>query len=129
REAVRALLTPGEVRDRLTRDIFISQDPDDPTGLLEHALPKAIAAEEATRKLERAIRKGEVRRTHVNDPIADAEAKGILTGDEAKALAEVQELVSRVIAVDHFTPEEVAPHYVRPGQSRNDNRDSEQAAE
>ncbi|GAB4239093.1 MAG: acyl-CoA dehydrogenase [Methyloligellaceae bacterium] len=129
REAVRALLTPGEVRDRLTRDIFISQDPDDPTGLLEHALPKAIAAEEAIRKLERAIRKGEVRRTHVNDPIADAEAKGILTGEEAKALAEVQELVSRVIAVDHFTPEEVAPHYVRPGQSRNDNRDSEQAAE
>ena len=29
---VRLVLQPGEVRDRLTRDIYISEDPDDATG-------------------------------------------------------------------------------------------------
>ena len=35
----------GEVRDRLTRHIYISKDVDDPTGLLEVTLEKVIAAE------------------------------------------------------------------------------------
>ena len=59
---VRAALQPGELRDRLTRDIFITDDPKDRVGLLEHTLLKVVAAEEADKKLERAIRKGEVRR-------------------------------------------------------------------
>ena len=35
---VRAALQPGELRDRLTRDIFITDDPKDRVGLLEHTL-------------------------------------------------------------------------------------------
>ena len=57
---MRQALQPGEFRDRLTRDIFITDDPNDRVGLLEHTLLKVIAAEEADKKLERAIRKGEV---------------------------------------------------------------------
>ena len=41
---VRAALQPGEFRDRLTRDIFITDDPSDRVGLLEHTLIKVIAA-------------------------------------------------------------------------------------
>ena len=33
---VRQALQPGEFRDRLTRDIFITDDPNDRVGLLEH---------------------------------------------------------------------------------------------
>ena len=61
-----------------------------------------IASEEADKKLERAIRKGEVRRYHNNDWIEEAKSKGVLTADEASALAELRDLVARVIAVDDF---------------------------
>ena len=57
KEIVRAVLTPGEVRDRLTRDIFITDDPADPIGILEHTLAKVVEASEGgPKKLERAIR-------------------------------------------------------------------------
>lgn len=104
----RAALQPGEFRDRLTRDIFITRDPNDRLGLLEHTLEKAIAAEEAEKKLERAIRKGDVHRYYNNDWIAEAEQKGVVSQEEARALAELRDLVARVIAVDHFDAAEVA---------------------
>jgi acyl-CoA dehydrogenase len=99
---VRAALEPGEFRDRLTRDIFITTDPNDRLGLLEHTLVKAIAAEEVDKKLERAIRRGDVKRYYNNDWIAEAERKGVVTQDEARSLAELRDLVARVIAVDDF---------------------------
>ncbi len=108
KEIVRASLEPGEFRDRLTRDIFITNDPADRVGLLEHTLIKAIAAEEADKKLERAIRKGEVKRYHDRDWIAEAEKKGVVSAEEARALAELRDLVARAIAVDAFPAAEVA---------------------
>jgi len=108
KEIVRAALEPGEFRDRLTREIFITNDPSDRLGLLEHTLLEVIANDEADKKLERAIRKGEVRRFYNNDWIADAEGKGILTADEARSLAELRDLVARVIAVDDFDAAELA---------------------
>jgi acyl-CoA dehydrogenase len=105
---VRAALEPGAFRDRLTRDIFITHDPADRLGLLEHTLAKVVAAETADRKLERAIRKGDVHRHYGNDWIAEAERKGVLTAEEARALAELRELVERVIAVDQFDAGEIA---------------------
>ncbi len=105
---VRAALEPGEFRDRLTRDIFITNDQNDRLGLLEHTLLKATAAEEADKKLERAIRKGEVQRYYNKDWIAEAEQKGVVSQDEARILAELRDLVARVIAVDHFDAAEVS---------------------
>lgn len=108
KQIVRAALEPGAFRDRLTRDIFVSDDPGDRAGLLDFTLAKIVASEEADRKLERAIRKGEVRRFHDHDWIAEAQAKGVLSEAEARALAELRDLVARVIAVDDFSAEELA---------------------
>ena len=99
---VRQVLQPGAFRDRLTRDIFSPDDPPDRVGLLEYTLKKVIANEEADKKLERAIRKGDVKRYHNNDWIAEAKSKGVLTEEEASSLAELRDLVARVIAVDDF---------------------------
>ena len=128
KEIVRAALAPGEIRDRLTRDIFITDDPADPTGLLEHTLLKVVEAHEADRKLELAVRKGDLRRTHTNDWIADAAKQDILSAEEAKKLTEIRDLVARVIAVDHFDPDEVKPHYGAAGKS-GDTKNEQQAAE
>jgi acyl-CoA dehydrogenase len=114
---VRLVLEAPELRDRMTRHIFVSKDPDDPTGLLEVTMKKAIAAEEAERKLERAIRSGALRRYHGIDWIGEAMAKGIVTESEGQQLREVEALIARAIAVDHFDPEELKPHYGRAGHN------------
>ncbi|MFN0219502.1 MAG: acyl-CoA dehydrogenase [Hyphomicrobium sp.] len=107
----RHVLEPGAVRDRLTRHIFVSKDVNDPTGLLEVTLEKVIAAEPVEKKLEKAIRDGVVRRYHGIDWFGDAVAKGVLTAAEGEQLREVESLVARVIAVDHFDPAELKPNY------------------
>ncbi len=111
RQIVAQVLEPGEVRDRLTRHIYVTADPKDPTGLLESTLPKVIAAEPVEKKLERAIREGTVRRYHGINWLADAVTKGVITDAEATQLRELEDLVQRVIAVDHFHKDEVRPHY------------------
>ncbi|MEM1238113.1 MAG: acyl-CoA dehydrogenase, partial [Pseudomonadota bacterium] len=104
-------LQPGEFRDRMTRDIYVSHDPQDITGVLEYTMAKTIAAEPIERKLDKAVRAGKVRRYHGIDWLADAQEAGVLTADEVADLRELEELVARVIAVDHFDPEEVRPNY------------------
>ena len=111
RQIVSKVLEPGDVRDRLTRSIFVTTDPKDPTGLLESTLPKVIAAEPVEKKLERAIREGTVQRYHGIDWLADAVAKGVLDDAEAAQLRELEDLVQRVIAVDHFHKDELRPNY------------------
>ncbi len=114
---VRLALEPGEVRDRLTRYIYVSKDPNDPTGLLEVALEKVVASEDAEKKLERAIRAGTVRRYHGLDWIGDAVKVGVLTAAEGTLLREAEALTARVIAVDQFDPAELRPNYMAPGHN------------
>ena len=116
-EVVQLAAVPGDVRDRLTRDIFVSKDVRDPTGLLEVTLEKVIAAEEAERKLERAVRAGTVKRFHGIDWIADAVSKNAITAFEGEQLREVETLTARVIAVDHFDPAELRPNYMTAGHN------------
>src|SRR5262245_39642815 len=111
------VLAPGEVRDRLTRFIHVSRNPNDPTGLLEVTFAKAVEAEAAERKLDRAVRAGTVRRVLGNDWIGEAVVKGVLTEGEGQMLRELEYLTQRAIAVDHFDPVEVRPHYMTPGHN------------
>ncbi len=116
-QVARHVLQPGEVRDRLTRHIFVSRDVNDPTGILEVTLEKVIAAEPIEKKLEKAIRDGLVRRYHGIDWFAEAADKGVISAAEAEQLREVEQLVARVIAVDHFDPAEVKPNYATLGHN------------
>jgi acyl-CoA dehydrogenase len=122
-------IEPGEVRDRLTRDIYVSRDVADPTGLLEVTLEKVVRAEEAEKKLERAIRQGAVRRFHGNDWIGDALRAEVLSESEALLLRDVEALTARVIAVDHFDPAEVRPNHMTPGHNVRAMRAQTEAAE
>jgi acyl-CoA dehydrogenase len=105
---VRAALEPGAFRDRLTREIFSTDDPRDRIGLLDYTLAKVVEHDETDKKLERAIRKGEIKRFHSQDWIAEARQKGVLNEDEARSLAELRDLVARVIGVDDFSASELA---------------------
>jgi acyl-CoA dehydrogenase len=101
------ILQPTATRDRLTREIFVSQDPNDATGVLEAAFLKVIETDEASHKLERAVRQGAVRRFLGNDFITEAVQKGVVTPEEGESLRERERLVAKVIAVDHFDPDEI----------------------
>lgn len=119
----RLVLEPGDVRDRLIRHVFVSSQKEDPQGLLEYTLPKVIAVEEIERKVERAVRSGNLQRFYGRDWIGQAIEKGVISTEEAGELREVEELVQRVIAVDDFDPDELKPHYREvtfdTGQSRS----------
>ena len=127
RKVARAVTEPGETRDRLTRDIYISEDANDPTGLLEVTLKKVIACEDAEKKLDKAVRAGTVRRYHGIDWFTQAVEAGVLEQGEAAQLREAEALVARAIAVDHFDPAEVQPNYKLPDGSAGASQEAEAA--
>ncbi len=128
-KVVSLVLEPGDVRDRLTRHIYVSRDVNDPTGLLEVTLEKVVRAEEAEKKLDRAVRQGTIQRYHGIDWIGDALKKDVITESEAQLLRDVEALTARVIAVDHFDPSEVKPNYMRQGHNTRAATTRSQAAE
>lgn len=97
----RLLLTESEARDRLTQGVFISDDPLDVTGSIEHALKAVLAAEEAERKLKetRLVRPYPV---NFEDWLQQLAAEGVLSADEAELLRKSAEATARVVAVDDF---------------------------
>jgi acyl-CoA dehydrogenase len=123
------VLQPGEFRDRLTRHIYVSRDVQDPTGLLEVTLEKVMRAEDAEKKLDRAVRAGTIRRYHGIDWIGDALRHDVVTESEAQLLRDVEALTARVIAVDHFDPADVRPNYMVPGHNARTAERRAQAAE
>ena len=102
---VRAVLEPGEVRDRLTRYIFVSPRRARPTGLLEVTMKKVVEADEAERKLERADpRRAPCSRYLGNDWIKEAQDKGVLSPDEADLLRDTERLWQRLSRWTISTP-------------------------
>lgn len=105
---VPAVIEPSMQRDRLTRGVYVTQDPDHPTGMLEDALAKVVRVADIEKKFIRALRKGEISRRLDRDAITDAVTQGILTNEEAGFLRLADEATDRVIAVDDFAPDELA---------------------
>ncbi|HUV31961.1 MAG TPA: acyl-CoA dehydrogenase [Devosiaceae bacterium] len=114
----RAMLGHSAQRDRLTRDLYLSFDSEDPTGVLEDALTKVEAAAEAETKLARAIKKGTVVRRLDRDLIDDAVRTGVLDDREAVLMRAANEATDRVIQVDDFAPDALVAHRAPPQISR-----------
>lgn len=120
RQVAKLAIADSDVRNRLTRDAFVSRNVEDPTGRLELAYTTTLANAEADRKLEKAVRSGVISRYHGLDWFAEAVEKSVITADEAEKLKDLESLVSDIIAVDHFDPDEVRPNFLQPGHnSRN----------
>jgi len=109
----RAVMVPGEFRDRLTKGVYVSTDPKDITGVLEDTLLKVIKAEEIEKKFIRATRKGQLDRRLDRDAITDAVDTGVLTEAEASILRLSDQATERVIRVDDFDPDELGSKQLR----------------
>jgi acyl-CoA dehydrogenase len=103
------LLEPSATRDRISTGIFISREPLDITGRLEHGLAITLKAEPVERKVYEALREGRIEAKPDENLHASALAAGVITEAEASLLAEYREAVRRVIDVDDFAPEELSP--------------------
>ena len=101
------MISPSETRDRLTAGIYISNDPDDITGRLEHALALVIASEPIERRLRQA---GEVQPplTDYTVWVASLHERSLISPEEAHTLRSAEAATRAVIAVDDFPPESVA---------------------
>jgi len=96
------LMSPSETRDRLTDGIFIPSDPDEPLGRTEEALHRVIEAEQIEKKVEKAVKKGNIRKGFRMDELEEALKLNIITNDEAEVLKSAIEIRAEVIKVDDF---------------------------
>jgi acyl-CoA dehydrogenase len=95
------LLQPSDARDRLTRNTFTSQDPQDPVGRMEHALKQTLAAEPVEEKLQAGLKK---RLTPANylSLVAQAAKNGVLDARESALLRDTHAVARDAIDVDEF---------------------------
>jgi acyl-CoA dehydrogenase len=100
RKVARLVLHPSSARDRLTQGIYLSSDPNDPVGRLEHALEAVIAAEPIERKLQQ----GGVRFDYAraDEIIASALATQAIDEQEAGVLRTAARAMRGAIDVDAF---------------------------
>jgi acyl-CoA dehydrogenase len=98
----RMLSEPGPARDRLTKGAYVSNDENDPIGVLEAALEAVIAAEPVEAKIQQAARSGTIAGRFYDQQINSALRAGVITADEVRVLERAAELRRKVIMVDDF---------------------------
>jgi acyl-CoA dehydrogenase len=98
----RILTEPSGARDSLSEGIFLPGGSDEPLGLLEDALKKAVAAEPLEQKLRNAVREGRLEHAGEDTLPGAAVKAGVLTGEEGDLLKQAAEARRKVIQVDDF---------------------------
>ena len=106
-EVASLLISPSPTRDRLTSDVYLPTDLEEPVAALEAALAATIEAEPIEAKVRKAIRAGSFKPGLLVgggvDAVYDAAlAAGVLTPDEYAVLRRRGELRDKVIRVDDF---------------------------
>ncbi|MEQ9448221.1 MAG: DUF1974 domain-containing protein, partial [Rhodospirillaceae bacterium] len=97
------LLSPSDIRDRLTGGIYIGST-DQPLGQLEAALKAVLDADAITARMRRAK----------IENIDEAFAQKIINASEKETLEHAEQLTRAVIAVDDFAAEDISPLWNRP---------------
>lgn len=101
---VNSMLTPSDLRSRLTNNVYISKNVSDPSYQLEEAFKLVPRIEPLLKKYQIALRNGKFDRSlsYENQLQAAINAK-ILTEEEATALYQYDLLYKDVIKVDEFS--------------------------
>lgn len=100
------LQTPGAQRERLTSGVHIPSNEDRPMNRLERTLEIVTRTAELDKRLKAASRAREIPRGPLDDQLAAATQKGVLTESEAELVREAEAMRYEVITVDDFTREE-----------------------
>jgi len=106
-QIVELLINPTETRERLTAGAYKTLEPGNPLGLLQEALELADLVKPFERRVFDARRAGEITADDTPGQIDEAEAKGIITGDEAETLRAFDRKVIDLTGVDDFDPRDL----------------------
>lgn len=108
KKVANVVASPSEARDRLTRGMFISTDPNDSTGCVEHAFNLDHQIDGLRNALKKAT--GKVYQSPVHDEalLEKGIKDGVISEQEAEQLREAAIASRKVIMVDDFTKEEAA---------------------
>ncbi|MEE9326920.1 MAG: acyl-CoA dehydrogenase [Cocleimonas sp.] len=105
-QVAKLALNPSATRDRLTEGCFLTDDPDDAMGRIEHAFNIATKTEALEKRLKSLVKSGRLQgRIHTNR-IDEALEKKLITENERKQLHDNWLAMREAIRVDDFTEEE-----------------------
>ncbi|WP_172196768.1 MULTISPECIES: acyl-CoA dehydrogenase [unclassified Niveibacterium] len=97
------LIAPSETRDRLVAGSFVDRgNEEDPVGVLELALEATVKADAVEAKLRAAQKAGKLNARQPAELLAQAQATGVISREEAELLARRDVLRAKVIRVDDF---------------------------
>ena len=101
-KVARMILSPGETLDRLSAGIFNSDDKNDGTGRITHALNLVIKTDELQHKLRDAFKQGRLDNRD-REAYLEAKDKNIITETEYSLLLEAEAAIQNAIKVDEFS--------------------------
>ena len=102
------LTTPGSSRTRLSRLTFLDATEHCPLGRLEAAFYKICAVEELEKRVQRAVKEGQLQSHTLLEQIDEASRLELLTKEEALSLRDAELARQQVIAVDDFNHHELS---------------------
>ncbi|WP_348762022.1 DUF1974 domain-containing protein [uncultured Salinisphaera sp.] len=99
------IMEPSAFRDRLSADIYLGKSKDSATGRMEHAFNTLIQVEPLYDTFFKAVAKGQLDGLTVDERLASAVKKELLTEAEAKQVKEYDDLRYDAILTDAFSKE------------------------
>ncbi len=99
------MMEPTELKDRLCREVYTNEDPNDQVGRMVVAYRKLLEVEPVYNKFARAVAKGQVSGYTTAEQLHSAVHNAILSKQEADQLAEYDQLRVEAILTDDFTKE------------------------
>ena len=112
------LLAPNEARERLTESVYKTAEPGNPVGMMEAALPEIIRAEPIERKIQKALRSGQITSDEPAGQLAEALRVGVINEADKELLIRTRAAVAEIIAVDEFEHEELTAGAAARGTDR-----------
>tara|TARA_R110000868_G_scaffold144960_2_gene364480 strand:- start:9349 stop:11778 length:2430 start_codon:yes stop_codon:yes gene_type:complete len=96
------IMEPNETRDRILTNAYCPTDVNHKLGLLEDVLKRVVATETIENVVIKAYKKGEITGFNFTERVHAAMTAGIISGEDANALLELEPLRQQIIAVDDF---------------------------
>ncbi|HSY96517.1 MAG TPA: acyl-CoA dehydrogenase [Steroidobacteraceae bacterium] len=108
RDIADLIMHPTAARERLSRDIYKTQESHNPAGMLQEALILSTMAESLEKRIRvDGIKTGRIGALDLPGQISEALHAGILSEAEAAVLRDYDAKVSKLLAVDDFAPQEL----------------------
>ncbi|MGH8578058.1 MAG: acyl-CoA dehydrogenase domain-containing protein, partial [Gammaproteobacteria bacterium] len=104
------LLAHSPARERLTAGIYVSHEPADVTGRLEHAFDLIIQADEIEARIQSAARAGQLGTASGREAWLAAKRAQLIGDDDVATLEAAHKAVRSAIDVDDFAPEDLTGH-------------------